>query len=417
MTTLATHNQTADINQSAAPTKLPNVLLLAHRVPYPPDRGDRIRSYHLVKALSRQFDLAIACTTAEPSWLQFHQILSEVASRVAIEPISPVWSKLRGGMALLAGKPVTPACFYRNALAQTILQWHEKRPFDAVLTFCSGMIDYAHLLQHAPNPPKMHVLDLVDVDSAKWASYAADSRFPMNMVYRTEAKRLRRVEAGQATPFDHVTVVSERERQTYEHAVGECNNLHIVGNGVDLDYFQPLPDSDSNTLVFVGVLDYKPNADAVVWFAKQVMPLLRQRVPEARFQVVGRHPTARVLDLNQCDGVEVIGSVPDVRHYLKSACAIVAPLRIARGVQNKVLEAMACSRVVVASPQAAEGIHAENGRHLLVADEPQQWAARLEHVMTDTALRKQIAAAARLQVEKRYNWANQLQPMIELLRG
>jgi sugar transferase (PEP-CTERM/EpsH1 system associated) len=397
--------------------KTPNVLLLAHRAPYPPDRGDRIRSYHLVRALSQPFDLAIAATTTEPAALQFHHVLSESASRVAIEPIGPLGSKLRGGLALLSGKAITPACFYRPALAQTILQWHQARPFDAVLTFCSGMIDYTRLLQRATNPPKTHVLDLVDVDSAKWASYAADSRFPMNLVYRTEAKRLRRIEAGNVTPFDHVTVVNERERQIYRQAVGENEKLHVVGNGVDLEYFQPLPDSDSKTLTFVGVLDYKPNADAVVWFAQQVMPLLRQRLPETRFQIVGRHPTARVLDLNQCGGVEVIGSVPDVRQYLAGASAIVTPLRIARGVQNKVLEAMACSRVVVASPQAAEGIDAENGRHLLIADEPDQWAARLEHVMTDATLRQQIAAAARLQVEKQYNWANQLQPMIELLRG
>jgi sugar transferase (PEP-CTERM/EpsH1 system associated) len=391
--------------------------MLTHRAPYPPDRGDRIRAYHLLRTLSKHFDVSLACTTDEPAWLQYHQALDEVAEQVAITPISPLYTRLRGGLALLRGQPVTPASFYRDSLADTIVQWHRTKPFDAVLTFCTGMIQYARLMMNENNPPKHHVLDLVDVDSAKWDSYAEDSMGLMRWVYRTEAKRLRKIEAGQADHIDHITVVSNRERDTYNSSVGKNEHLHVIGNGVDLDYFSPLADCDLPTIAFIGVLNYRPNVDGMVWFVEHVMPLLLERLPDAKLRIIGRHPTQRVLGLNSHAGVEVVGSVPDVREYLRDAAAIIAPLRIARGVQNKVLEAMACQRAVIVSPEAADGVHAQDGRHLLVADSPKQWAQRIDHVLTNAPLRQRLAKEARAQVELRYNWNSQLHPMIELLGG
>lgn len=400
---------------TTAPRK--RVLMLTHRAPYPPDRGDRIRAFHLLRTLAKHFDVSLACTTDEPAWLQYHQSLSEVAEQVAITPISPLYTKLRGGLALLRGKPVTPASFYRDSLADTIVQWHQTKPFDAVLTFCTGMIEYARLLMSRDDAPEHHVLDLVDVDSAKWDSYAADTKGPMRWVYRAEANRLRKIETGQLDNIDHMTVVSDRERATYTDSVGANDQLHVIGNGVDLDYFSPLPDCSSPTLAFVGVLNYRPNEDGMVWFVRHVMPQLLERLPEVKLRIIGRHPTARVLALNDHAGVEVIGSVSDVREYLRDAAAVIAPLRIARGVQNKVLEAMACGRAVIVSPQAADGVHAQDGRHLLVADSPQQWVQRIDHVLTSSPLRRRLAQEARAQVELRYNWDSQLHPMIELLGG
>lgn len=396
------------------------VLMLTHRAPYPPDRGDRIRSHHLLRTLSHHFDVSLACTTDEPTWIQYHQVLSEHAKQIALEPISPGYSNFKGALALATGRPITPACFYRRSLANTILQWHQARPFDAVLTFCTGMIDYARLIMAHSRVKPRHVLDLVDVDSAKWDSYAADTTGLMKRVYATEARRLRAIESGNRDHFDYITVVSDRERDTYQNTVGRHEGLRVVSNGVDLDYFvpQPLPnDGDARTIVFVGVLNYKPNADGVVWFANEVMPLLQQRVPDARFKIVGRSPTPRVLELNQRPGVEVVGSVPDVRDYLREASVVVAPLQIARGVQNKILEAMACSRPVVASPEAGDGVQAEDGRHFYIARNPQEWVQRIEHLLSDRALSHRIGTAARQLVQRRYNWENQLHPMVDLLRG
>ncbi len=408
------------------PPRRPRVLLLAHRLPYPPDRGDRIRSYHLLKHLSRDFDVAVACVSDDPVWLQHHQLLRTMAQRVTIQPISPNWSRLRGIGALLKGQAITPSWHYRVGLAQSILQWHEQEPFDVVLTFCTGMIQYARLLTSAglrkvglkSSPVPRQVIDLVDVDSMKWATYARGTWPPVSWVYGAEARRLRRIESGQLDHFDAVTVVSSAEADAYRQAVGEHAGLTVVRNGVDLDYFSPLPDAgpDNHSLVFVGVLNYRPNSEGIIWFAQRVMPLLRKRLPNATLKIVGRHPTSRVQQLAMIPGVEVVGSVPDVRSYLGEAAAVIAPLQIARGLQNKVLEAMACQRAVVCSPGAAKGIDAQPGVHLLVADEPEMWAQQLHRLLDDVPMRQSIAQAARKHVEETYAWDRALAPMVDLLR-
>ena len=436
------HPDATDTQNAPAETARKRVLMLTHRLPYPPDRGDRIRSFHLLKHLAHHFDVAIACVSDEPVWLQHHQLLSTMAKRVDIQPISGLFNPLRGAAALLRGRPVTPALHFRQGLAQTIRQWHGQQPFDAVLTFCTGMIDYARLVTRPRQGPASagggsasggrgpasggggsasggvrHVLDLVDVDSLKWAHYAQTSWPPMRWVYAAEARRLRRVEAGAFDHFDAVTVVSDAEADAYRQHVGEHPGLAVVGNGVDLKYFTPMPDAGTKNIVFVGVLNYRPNYEGVVWFAQHVMPSLLQRVPEAKFQIVGRHPTPKIEQLAERPGIELVGSVPDVRAYLESAAAVIAPLQIARGVQNKVLEAMACARPVVCSPGAAQGVDAVDGEHLLVAHDPQQWVDHLERVLSEAELRGRLGAAARAFVEQHYTWKERLAPMVRILAG
>jgi glycosyltransferase involved in cell wall biosynthesis len=191
--------------------------------------------------------------------------------------------------------------------------------------------------------------------------------------------------------------------------------VHAVNNGVDMDYFHAMPDAPTANIVFVGVLNYKPNSDGVAWFAERVMPGLRERAPQVKFQIIGRHPTARVMELNAIPGVQVVGSVPDTRHYLRDACAVVAPLQIARGVQNKVLEGMSCARAVVCSPEAHEGIDAVDGEHLLVAREPAQWVDTLARIINDGDARRRVATAARDRIVARYSWESCLQPLVDLL--
>jgi len=402
------------------------VLMLTHRLPYPPDRGDRIRAYHMLRVLAQEFDLCLGCVSDEPVWLQHHQLLHDIASEVSIVPISGAWTKVKAAHALVTGKAITPSCFYRIALRDAILQWQEKEPFDAVLTFCTGMVEYTRMF--APGglalsvghnaPPPRQILDLVDVDSLKWKSYAKQSLSPMRLIYGTEARRLARVEAGKYDKFDAITVVSDAERNAYKKHIADRDDVHAIHNGVDLEYFHPLPDaSDSKKLVFVGVLNYKPNTEGVAWFVKHVMPDLRERIPGVELQIVGRHPTAKVIELGQQPGVDVVGSVPDVRKYLENSIASIAPLQIARGVQNKVLEAMACGRVVVCSPQAAEGIDATPGTHFHRADDPQEWIDALAAIIEHRQQREQMAAAARTCVEQNYSWDARMQPMVDLIRG
>jgi sugar transferase (PEP-CTERM/EpsH1 system associated) len=405
----------------------PRVLLLTHRTPYPPDRGDRIRSYHLLRELSRHFDVSLACVSDEPVSDQQRTMLSMMTQHMAIERISPLSSKVRGITALVSGRALTPAMLFRRRLAETVLRWHREQPFDTVVTFCTGMIDYAKLLLEADRartrqdaslrPRIRHVLDMVDVDSCKWSRYAAETSPPMKWIYAAEARRLRTIEAGRHETFDALTVISRAEAERYRLAVGDHPRLTVVGNGVDLDYFHPLPPGDRRTFVFTGVLNYKPNVDAVLWFARDVMPALRMRVRGARLLVVGRDPGPQIKELDGRAGVEVIGAVPDVRPMLAQAAAAVAPLRIAPGVQNKVLEAMACARPVVCSPAAARGIDAVPGRDLLLADDPADYVSQLEMLALDPERAAQIGESARRCVEQTYAWPARLAPMIDLVRG
>lgn len=407
---------------SARPTR--RVLLLTHRVPYPPDRGDRIRAYHLLKLLSRHFEVGLACVSDEEVTVEQRQVLSQLAGRVSIQRTNKLVSKARGAAALARGEAVTPSLFYDPRLAKQIIQWHSKRPFDAVLTFCTGMIRYARMLTHpAHRPPEfartrpIHVLDLVDVDSQKWSAYAAQTNGPMKWVYAKEAERLARIESGVEDRFDRISVISQAEADTYREYLRDHPGLAVAENGVDLEYFSPRPDISSQTAVFVGVLNYKPNVEAVQWYVKEVMPLVLKKLPHARFLIVGKDPSAKVKALHHHQGVEVVGEVPDVRPYIEQAAAVVAPLKVARGVQNKVLEAMACRRAVVCSPEAADGIRALAGRHLLVADTPKMFSRYVLALMRDDHYRQQVAAAARRCVQRRYSWPQALGPMLELLGG
>ncbi|MCX5662956.1 MAG: glycosyltransferase [Planctomycetota bacterium] len=439
----------------ASGPRAPRLLLLSHRVPYPPDRGDRIRAFHLLEFLSRSFDIAVACTSDEVVRLAQRQHLQQYARRVSIDAIDPTYSKARAlVMAAAAGSALTPAYFFRRRLAHTILRWHAQDPFDAVLTICTSMIGYARLLvpaatstqtpaslapeaassapspdvvsAEAPGPPPAagrshasprHVLDLVDVDSLKWETYAATGSPPMSWIYALEARRLSPIEAGRQDRLDAVTLVSAAEAEVYRQRAPEARPPVVVSNGVDLAYFAPTPDPMTRTIAFVGVLDYAPNVEGIVWFVREVMPLLKPVIPDVRLLVIGKHPTPAVQMLGREPGVEVVGAVPDVRVYLARSAAVIAPLRMARGVQNKVLEGMAAGRTVVCSGPAAKGIDAQPGRDLLVADTPQEWVDTLSRVLREPEFRRSIAQAARRRVEERYAWATCLEPMARLLRG
>lgn len=393
--------------------------MLTHRVPYPPDRGDRIRAYHLLRHLAAHVDVSLACVSDEPVTDDQRAVLADLTAQLAIQPIGPAWSRARGVAALAAGRAVTPAIFYRRSLARRVASWHHHMPFDAVLTFCTGMVGYAMDLQRGPHRPR-HVLDLVDVDSLKWARFAAESKPPMRWVYAAEARRLAPIERG-GEWVDAITVISDNEARAYRHEIGLAANLHVVENGVDADFFRPLPDcpraGDTPTITFVGVLDYKPNIDGVAWFAREVLPDVLRRQPRARLRIVGRNPAPAVRALGQVRGVDVIGPVPDVRTHLAESAVVIAPLLIAPGVQNKVLEAMASARAVVCTPAAAAGIDAVTNIHLLTADDASTFAYHVARLLGDTTKRTAVAAAARRRIEERYAWGRALAPMLDLITG
>lgn len=392
--------------------------MLTHRVPYPPDRGDRIRAYHLLKGLSQRFEVTLAAIADEPVASATMDRLESLCQRVWVVDAKPMQRRTAAARALLTGQAITPAAMYDRSLANRLVALHREQPFDTVLTYCTGMMSYTQQLYEASRRAQAfrHVLDLVDVDSLKWAGFAERSRGPMSVVYRAEARRLRGVEAGDLVPFDAVTVISEAEAQRYREHVTDRHTPTVVGNGVDLDRFTPATQPTSEPVItFTGVLSYKPNVDAVDWFARRVMPRVLAAVPSARFDVVGKSPSSRVMSLDELPGVRVVGPVEDTAESLRASAVGVAPLKIAPGVQNKVLEAMACGLPVVCSSAAASGIEATPGEHLVVSDDVVDCAAQVVRLLLNPGERQRLGTAARQCVQRRYDWPSTIAPMLDLL--
>ena len=316
-------------------------------------------------------------------------------------------------VSMLRGRTVTEGLFDSPALAKVVRKWSRQEKYDAVLASSSGICPYVF-------PPCVDAditrwVDLIDVDSQKWLDYANAARFPMSLVYRTEGQRLRELERRLAATCDRLLVVSDAERDLFR-SFCPTDRIAAVSNGVDYQYFAPQPGtfSEPHSCAFVGVMNYKPNADAAIWFAKNVWPRIRHRYPEARFSIVGKFPTPEVQALQSVSGIEVTGSVPDVRPWLMRATCAVVPLQIARGVQNKILEAMACGRPVICSPEPLKGLATEPGVHLLKATSADEWVTALTRVFDDTDLQNRLGTAAMQCVRTHYSWDSVLAMLSEL---
>ncbi len=378
----------------------PNILFLVHRVPYPPNRGDRIRSYHLLKFLAERADVSLATLADEPLEAGTREKLDSICRRVAIEYVGRSrW--LRAAASLARGRSATEGLFRSPRLARTIRAWSRETHFDAVVVFCSSMVQYLDLPELAGVPA---VVDLCDVDSQKFFDYAAHARGLKRRLYSLEGHRLRRAECSLPGRVQAITLVSQAEADLYRSF---CPNdrTHAITNGVDLDYYQPAAtDGRPGRCIFVGAMDYQPNIEGVLWFCEHVWPQVVAARPDATFAIVGRNPAPAVRRLASLRGVEVIGSVPDVRPYLAEAQIAVIPLLIARGIQNKVLEALAMAKPVIASPQALEGLESNAGVHVLSATSYREWQQQLIELLSLPRLRSALAIRARQFVERRYTW-------------
>lgn len=390
------------------------ILFLTHRVPYPPDRGDRIRSHHLLRFLSDRAEVSLGCVTQEPVGSLAIEALQQLCKRVAVEPTTRISRIAHDLSCLCSGRSATEGHFWSRRLARTLEDWAEVEQFDFILCFCSGMYRYARL-------PKLNdipvAVDLVDVDSLKWAECAQDAAFPLSWLYRLESTRVRKLERDLSRYAEQVYIISQDEKDLLRKAIG-VQHARVAVNGVDLVYFSPRFGGPVEELscCFVGVLDYLPNVDAILWFTSKVWGVVRERHPSARLRVIGRNPTRAIRRLASMPGVSVHADVADVRPYLAESRVAVAPLRIARGIQNKVLEAMAMGKPVVASPDALTGIDAKPDRDLLVASEAPEWARRIDTLFAHPDIAEALACNARRFVESRHNWSTCLQPF-ELITG
>lgn len=392
------------------------ILFLTQRFPYPPDRGDRIRAYNVLRELAASgAEVSLGCVTQEPTTEAQLAEVDRLCERVAAAPTTKIVRAARCAASLLFGRSATEGNFWSGQLARRVQAWHRERPFDAVYCFCSGVYAYARLPALRDTPV---VVDLVDVDSQKWADCAARSRGPAAALQSLEARRVARLERRLSSEAARVFLISDAEREVFRR-VAPGAKVQVALNGVDSDYFAPAAEPvapDEATCVFVGVLNYQPNVDAMRWFADNVLPLLRRRRPDARLRIVGRSPSATVRRLAERPGVELHADAPDVRPLLAGSAVTVAPLRIARGVQNKVLEAMSMGRPVVASPAALAGLSAEPGRDLIVADAAAEWAEQVARLMGDPSQRAVLGEAARSYVLRRHSWGQTLAPLVSALQ-
>jgi polysaccharide biosynthesis protein PslH len=395
------------------------ILLLTHRLPYPPNKGDKIRTFNVLEHLAKRHEVFLACPVDDPSDLAFVPELERRCARVIAEQIGR--TKAAAALqAVLTGTSITVRHFHSRPLQRRLDELLERQEIDAVLCFSSPMAEYVFRSRHAQGRLRraLRVMDLIDVDSFKWRQYAQRSSIPMSWVYHYEALRLADYERRIAQHFDELLLVSEQEREYLPPGIA-AGKVHAISNGVDLEYFSPPATTesvgDASTLVFTGVMDYWPNVDGVQWFADEVLPLIQAQLPATRFVIVGSKPVESVRLLANRPGIEVTGFVDDVRIHVAAARVCVVPLRIARGLQNKVLEAMAMGKAVVGTPQALEGIRATIGADLIAAADASDFASAVLELLRSPARAAQVGGNARRCVERGYTWAANLRSLDDIL--
>lgn len=381
-----------------------NLLYLAHRIPYPPNKGDKIRSWNQVRFLSERHRVHLGCLVDQPEDVQHVEMLRPRFASLEAVPIDARRARWASLGALASHEPLSVRYFASRRLHAWVERLVQQEPLDAVVVFSSQMAAY---VQDVRLP---RLMDFCDVDSAKWREYARRAPLALRPIYALEARRLAAFERRVLQAFDAATLVTAKERELWRHLPAPLlDKVHVVPNGVDLDTFSPQaapPGSrrEAHALVFTGAMDYWANVDAVVFFAREVLPRIRAAIPDATFYVVGSRPAPEVRALVSLPGVVVTGFVDDIRSYYARAGACVVPLRIARGIQNKVLEAMAMGRPVLATPAAFEGLGARAGRDLEVADGAAALAEAAVRLLRDVERSEAMGAAARRFVEREYVW-------------
>jgi len=389
-----------------------DLLLLIHRIPYPPNKGDKIRSYNLLKHLARDYRVHLATFVDDADDWQYVPKVEAMCASSHFARLNPLKARVRSLGALVKNRSLSLDYYQDAGMARWVEQAMAAHKVKRVMVFSSPMAQYADGYRDA-----RRVIDFCDVDSDKWRQYADKKSWPMSWLYRHEARQLLRYERQVASQYDASLFVSAPEADLFRQLAPESvARIGHFSNGVDTEYFSPDHDfaspfaAGTRALVFTGAMDYWPNVDAVQWFCDEVFPTLRAADAALAFYIVGSRPSPQVQALAQLPGVSVTGTVPDVRPYIRHATAAVAPLRIARGIQNKVLEAMAMAAPTVVSPQALEGIDAVPGAELVLADGALAWIAALTALLarSNQDMSREMGCAARARVEHHYSWPSNL---------
>jgi sugar transferase (PEP-CTERM/EpsH1 system associated) len=377
-----------------------DILFLTHRLPFPPDRGDRIRSFEMIRYLAQRHRIALGAVVDDAPAPAHLAALRELCTSIDVGRRGGIVRALMLPAHLLTAVPLTVPAFASRKLRQAVADRVERHRFDVVFIYCSAMAPYA--LAHGAAPK---VIDFIDADSEKWLDYARRTRSPMRAVYWREGTALRRYERRVARACAHAFTASERETQILAPLAPDTP-FTTIPNGVHVEE-RARPSGTAN-IVFTGVMDYWPNVDAMEHFVRDIFPLVRRRVPRATLTIVGQRPIRQVRRLAEHPGVVVTGPVPEIRPYLEQAAVFVAPLRIARGVQNKVLEAMASGVPVVCTHAALAGLSAVAGTDLLAADAPDDFASCTANLLEHPDKAAQVGRAGAEYVRRYHQWDTHL---------
>jgi len=398
-----------------------DLLFLAHRIPYPPNKGDKIRSFNLLRHLASRYRVHLGAFIDDAQdWRYQNELKRMCTGSVKLIELESRHAKLRSLRGLLNGNALTVPYYRNREMAQWVDALMGNAHIGRVVIFSSAMAQY---VEHYRDGERRIVVDFVDVDSDKWRQYAKSSQWPMRWLYAREARCLLAFDRRVAMQANASVFVSGAEAALFGRLAPECaDRVVAVENGVDTAFFDPMGEYQNpygpgeQAIVFTGAMDYWANVDAVRWFANEVFPAIRAAEPECFFYIVGSRPTTAVLQLAALPGVRVTGAVEDVRPYLRHAAFAVAPLRIARGVQNKVLEAMAMGKPVLASPSAMDGLQPFGDLKTWVAGEASAMTRLARRLLHDPDL-GELGRFSREYVLQNYNWSRNLARFVSLLES
>ena len=389
------------------------LLYLVHRIPFPPNKGDKIRSFHFLNQLRQRYRIHLGAFVDDPEDAKHSEMLSDLCADINLQPLNPMIRRVCSTKGLLTAQALSLPYYSNSSMRHWVNETIRTRGIKKAFIFSSTMAQYV-----IGQPGLRSWIDFVDVDSDKWRQYAAKKSGVSRFIYNREAEKLLQYERAISSQAERSFFVSEREADLFKQLSPEtADRIDFINNGVDVDYFSPEHartnpySKDDPVIVFTGAMDYWANVDAVCWFAKEVMPDILRTMPQAQFYIVGSKPTKEVEALGHLMNIHVTGRVEDVRPYLAHANLVVAPMRIARGIQNKVLEGLSMNKPIVATMAAMEGIEMIEGIDVDVADSPEAFATaalhRLKTSSTHTANRKFV--------EARFSWESSGEKLLSLL--
>jgi len=399
-----------------------NILFIAQRVPYPPNKGEKIRTFNQLKYLADKNHQISICAPLEQEQdlAYFHTLSEKYCEHVSYQSLSNKVVRLLKG--LLTGKALSVANFYSKKLQLKFDALLKEKDFDAIICTSSAMAEYIYKsksIKELTSKPKL-LMDFMDLDSDKWRQYADTSNWPMKWIYQREAKILAEYENKITHAFDSSFFIADAEVELFKSQTKSSGKVLTLGNGMDTNSFVPAqssPNNEAPVLLFTGVMDYKPNIDAVIWFVENAWQEILKEYPKARFTIAGMNPSINVKNLERITGIEVTGFVDDILPYYHQSDYFVAPFRLARGVQNKVLQGFACGLPVISTSMGAEGIDCIEDRDILIASTADEFLSCIKRLEDNSQLRESIKENALKLIHEKYSWEGKLHVLDEVLNG